>query len=288
MTHLPVTDHLLWELVSGSHAEGTTCLAVAAAIEHDDRTLLVATTGDDFEPVWQLPTDLVLPGETLLQGLVRTVNLTAGLGVVDVTGYAGHHDRLVDEAILRTFVFTVVVDDPERVCRWARIGHRWSAEPITACTLLGEVDGHPTRTAIPPTRLIGPTTLHQLSTALREGAKGLLCAEAAVELLIKHQSWLYRRDFVDHFIDRLDVSDHRVAGYSDTAFVDWTGAAAALDTGGLPCSSGDDQLLRVAASLAEGIPVDLRDAITGLDTTNTGLVARAVCHGAGHRAWPAA
>ena len=30
-----VTDQLLRDLVVGSHAEGTTCLAMAPAIEHD-------------------------------------------------------------------------------------------------------------------------------------------------------------------------------------------------------------------------------------------------------------
>jgi hypothetical protein len=40
-----------------SHAEGTTRLAVAAAIEHDDRVLLVATMDNDFQTIWQLPSD---------------------------------------------------------------------------------------------------------------------------------------------------------------------------------------------------------------------------------------
>jgi hypothetical protein len=35
------------------------------------------------------------------------------------------------------------------------------------------------------------------------------------------------------------------------------------------------------ASLAEGIPANLRDALAGLDTTNVGLVARAVLHAGG-------
>ena len=79
-----VTDQLLHQLVTGSHAEGTTRLAVAAAIEHDDRTLLIAATEDDFETIWQLPFDLVLPGETLLYGLDRVVTLATGLNVIDV------------------------------------------------------------------------------------------------------------------------------------------------------------------------------------------------------------
>jgi hypothetical protein len=282
MTHLAVTDHLLDELVSGSDAEGTTRLAVAAAIEHHDRTLLVETTGDDFGPVWQLPADLVLPGETLLQALARTVGLTTGLGVVDVTGYAGYHDRLAGGEVVRTFVFTVTADDPERICRWAVVGHRWTSDPVTACSVLGDAGGHPTTAAGPTGHLVGPTTLHQLSAALRASAKGLFCAEAAVELLVAQQSWLYRHDFVDRFIGRPTTSQGP-AGRSGTASVDWAGASAALDAGRLPCSGAEDSLLRIASSLAEGTPVDLRDALTGLDTVNTGLVARAVCHAAGHR-----
>jgi ADP-ribose pyrophosphatase YjhB (NUDIX family) len=278
---VPVTDQLLHQLVVGSHAEGTSCLAVAAAIEHDDRVLLVAELGDDFETVWQLPADLVLPGETLTQALDRTVTTTTGLGIIDITAYAGHHDRLVDGDVIRTFVFAVTSDDPDRVCRWANIGHHWSSDPITACSILGDLERHPLCTATPAGSVIGPTPIERLSAALRANVKGLLCQEAAVELLIKQQTWLHRRDFVDGFIDA-DTTYHSTA-QPGGAFVDWAAALTALDAGDLPCSSGEGQLLRIASSLAEGIPVDLRDAITGMDSTNTGLVARAVCHAAGHR-----
>lgn len=283
MSRFVVTDHLLDELVASSHAEGTTCLAVAAAIEHHDRTLLISTTNDDLEPVWQLPSDLVLPGETLLHGLVRMVNLTTGMGVVDVTGYSGHHDRLVEGEVIRSFVFTVTVDHPERICRWASIGHHWTSDPITACSILGEIEGHPTATGNPAGRLIGPTTYHQLSAALRAGADGLRCTEAAVELLVKQQSWLNRHDFVSAFIERPAPTAQDSTGRPNPAFVDWLGALRALDAGRLACSGGEGRLLRIAGSLAEGITVDLRDTITGLDSTNTGLVARALCHAAGHR-----
>lgn len=37
-------------------------------------------------------------------------------------------------------------------------------------------------------------------------------------------------------------------------------------------------MLRIAASLADGIPLDLRDALTGLDTDNLTLVAQAILH----------
>lgn len=273
-----VTDLMVHQLVAGSHAEGTTRLAVAAAIEHDDKVLLIAATDDNFDRHWQLPSDLVLPGETLLQALDRTVSLTTGLDAIDVTGYAGHHDSHVDGDVARTFLFTVTAADPERVCRWANVGHRWTSDPITACTVLAEA--HRPRTAARTARLIGP--IHQLSVALRANAKGLLCTEAAIDLLISQESWLHHADFVNDYIQSATASQQR-ADQLDTAFVDWAGALAALDAGRLACSSSEGQLLRIAGSLAEGIAVDLRDAVTGLDTINTGLVARAICHAAGHR-----
>jgi hypothetical protein len=51
----------------------------------------------------------------------------------------------------------------------------------------------------------------------------------------------------------------------------------------LPCSGGEGRVLRIAASIAEGVPVDLREAVTGLDENNAVLAAAAVLHAAGHR-----
>jgi hypothetical protein len=42
-------------------------------------------------------------------------------------------------------------------------------------------------------------------------------------------------------------------------------------------------VLRIAASIAEGVPVDMREAVTGLDEDNAVLAAAAVLHAAGHR-----
>jgi hypothetical protein len=59
--------------------------------------------------------------------------------------------------------------------------------------------------------------------------------------------------------------------------------AAYLVRGALPCSAGERQVLLAAASIAEGIPVDLREAAVDLDGVNAARVAQAVCHAAGHR-----
>lgn len=59
----------------GSHAEGTTRLAVAVLIEVDERILLVAVgnSADAYHYLWEPPSDLVLPGETLDNGGVKFV-----------------------------------------------------------------------------------------------------------------------------------------------------------------------------------------------------------------------
>ena len=42
-------------------------------------------------------------------------------------------------------------------------------------------------------------------------------------------------------------------------------------------------MLRLAASLADGIPVDLRDAFTAMDTANVDRAVRAMLHASGRR-----
>lgn len=278
MTPPAVSDELLAELVSGSHAEGTTCLAVAVAVEHDDRVLLVAVPDHDFDYAWELPTALVLPGETLLDALHRTLTVTTGLRVADLTGYSGYHDRHSSGELVRTFVFTITATDPDQICRTASLAHRWTDDDVTTQALLGE----PHATA-PPDRSDSASFGH-LRSALRGHASGLHTAEAAVELLLAHASWLRRDDFVHEFVhNTVGPASMPLPVATALAFVDWAAALTALDTGRLPCSRSEAQLLRIAASLAEGFPVDLRDALTSLDTTNIRLIADAVMHVGGHR-----
>lgn len=66
------------------------------------------------------------------------------------------------------------------------------------------------------------------------------------------------------------------------ALVDWSGAVEALGSGCLPCSPSEGQILQLAASIAEGITVDLRAAVSGLDATNAVLVSQALLQAAGH------
>jgi hypothetical protein len=66
------------------------------------------------------------------------------------------------------------------------------------------------------------------------------------------------------------------------AAVDFAAAADAVQ-GMLPCSDGERQVLLVAASIAEGIPVDLREAALCMDAANAARAAQAVCRAAGRR-----
>jgi hypothetical protein len=112
---------------------------------------------------------------------------------------------------------------------------------------------------------------------MRAWAKGLLCLEAAVELLIGHRSWLFREDFLAIAVE----SGREVFSGRVMAAVDFGAAAGALEAGVLPCSSGEGHVLRIAAGIAGGVLVDLREAVSALDQANTMLVARVVVHAAG-------
>jgi len=66
------------------------------------------------------------------------------------------------------------------------------------------------------------------------------------------------------------------------AVVDFAAAADAVQ-GMLPCSDGERQVVLVAASIAEGLPVDLREAALCMDAVNAARAAQAVCRAAGRR-----
>ncbi len=111
---------------------------------------------------------------------------------------------------------------------------------------------------------------------MRVWAKGLLCLEAAVELLIGQGMWLTRADFAAAaFTSGRD-------GVTGTVMVsvDFEAALAARRAGRLPCSSGEEQILALAASIAAAVPVVLGDLVCGLGEDNAVRVAIAVLRAA--------
>ena len=121
----------------------------------------------------------------------------------------------------------------------------------------------------------------QLHQQLRAHVTGLTSPAAAVDLLIAHRTWLHRNDFLERFTFTSTDFDTQTTHTG----IQWAEAINALGHN-LACSGGEARLLRIAASLAKGIPVDLHDAMTGLDHTNTTLVAHAITQAAGHRTLP--
>jgi len=117
-----------------------------------------------------------------------------------------------------------------------------------------------------------------LPDAIRAGAAGLYSLEAACELIIG-TGWLHRGDFACFVSTGTSLTD----GVTELAHIDWQAAITSRDTGHLPCSSGENRTLRLAASIAAGIPVDLNDALTGLDQARIALVVQAVRHANGKR-----
>ena len=119
----------------------------------------------------------------------------------------------------------------------------------------------------------------RLNDALRACARGIHPLEAGTGLLIDCGSWLHREDFASRFITTgTSISD----GVTLLASTDWEGAVTALQTGGLPASSGERRILLLAASIAGGIPVNLYDTLPGIDRRNASLVVGAIAHASGH------
>ena len=119
-------------------------------------------------------------------------------------------------------------------------------------------------------------TFNDLARLLRAGAAGAYADEAAVQLLITHQLWLLRSDFTHHAIE-YDNNDAPTR-----AVVNWPTAVTLLDTGCLPCSRSEANILAIGASLASPARVPLA-VISNLDPTNLAAVLTAIAHAGGHR-----
>ena len=274
MTPVAVTTTLLHTLVAESHAQGVTAMDVTCTVDHDGRILLIAEPGTDFiDGTWQLPTAQVLPGNTLTDALVKAVGVV-GLDIDQITGYLGHHDHIrPDGELVRVFCFACTVTQPDRICRSAQIGHWWA--DLEGLPDLQEPEHYWASTAVLTTPVRQPERDEPpLAQPLRTSVCGLCAAQAGTELLIAHAAWLHRSDLCDRFI-HLDTS---LTDDTDIASVDWPAAITALDTGDLACSSSEGRMLRLAASLIDGIPINLGDALIGLDSRNLDLVGQTVLH----------
>jgi hypothetical protein len=118
----------------------------------------------------------------------------------------------------------------------------------------------------------------QLSAALRAAAAGIHPDEAGTGLIISHGAFLCRDDFTRHIETATCISDG-----TPLAWIDWDAVIAALDGRRLPASGGEQRIVRIAASLADGHLLSLRDTVPGLDHRSLELVTTAIRHAAGQR-----
>ena len=86
-------------------------------------------------------------------------------------------------------------------------------------------------------------------------AAGLYPDEAGTELVIGHGGILHRPDFTGFVRTGTSISD----GTTLMAWIDWDAAITALHHGELPVCGGEQRILRLAASIAGGTLVSLRE-----------------------------
>jgi hypothetical protein len=108
--------------------------------------------------------------------------------------------------------------------------------------------------------------------ALLEGtAAGMLADTAAAGLIIAHGHFLH-----DPAFRRIIAAGSSVADGQPFAVIRWNAAVTALELGCLHATGSERAVLLIAASIAEGTPVSLRDCLGSLDRRNIALVTAAV------------
>jgi hypothetical protein len=111
----------------------------------------------------------------------------------------------------------------------------------------------------------------RLAALLRGTATGMLADTAAAGLIIAHGHFLH-----DPAFRKIIAAGSSVTDGQPFAVIRWNAAVWAMEHGHLPCSGSERAVLLIAASLAEGIPVSLRDCLGSLDRRNIALITGAI------------
>jgi hypothetical protein len=118
----------------------------------------------------------------------------------------------------------------------------------------------------------GTQSAGQLACLLYDAAEGICADVAAVMLIDRHDHFLHEPAF-----RRIIAAGSSITTGQPLAVIRWKAAIHALDSGQLPCSTSEQAILRIAASLADpGIAVNLRDNLGSLDRRNIALVTDAI------------
>jgi hypothetical protein len=120
----------------------------------------------------------------------------------------------------------------------------------------------------------------QLACLLYDAAEGICADVAAVMLIDRHGHFLH-----DPAFRRIIAAGSSITTGQPLAVIRWHAAVHALQAGQLPCSSSEQAILRIAASLADpGIAVRLRENLGTLDARNITPVTDAIAAANGGRA----
>jgi len=112
----------------------------------------------------------------------------------------------------------------------------------------------------------------RLACLLQDTAAGISADDAAATLIIRHDHFLHQPGF-----RRIIAAGSSIYSGEPVAVIRWKAAIHALENGLLPCSSSEQAILRIAASLGDDtIPVRLRTVLGGLDSRTITLVTRAI------------
>ena len=111
----------------------------------------------------------------------------------------------------------------------------------------------------------------RLAALIEATAAGMLADTAAARLITAHGHFLH-----DPTFRRIIAAGSSVTDGQPFAVIRWNAAVWALENGHLHCSASERSVLLIAASLAEGIPVSLRDCLGSLDRRNIALVTTAI------------
>ena len=114
----------------------------------------------------------------------------------------------------------------------------------------------------------------EIGDALMRGAAGDHGAESGVLLLMAFGDWFPQLSQAD--LITVDICLDGCCGVDPVATMNWAGVDPALADGRLVGSSRDTAVLRVAASLAHGRPMDLGELAAGLDRRSIGPVQAAI------------
>lgn len=115
------------------------------------------------------------------------------------------------------------------------------------------------------------TIMTSIEEATRAWAKGIYPVEAGVELLIRHGKAIYEKAPWLEVAESLGADRPRMAAVNVDQLLEHTGA----------WSGSERRIVRIAASLINGTPVDLNEDLPGLDRKNLARVLAAIAHANG-------